>query len=257
VEPESPAHRHISVEISLPGRGRPIALSVAPVWAWMAGILLLALLSAGVVAVVTYVEAMNRLKDYKSLEVEVEALRRQNAAVKELEQELGQLRELQRQMLHLAGIQPALGVSDSLAENLPGGEDANGALATPSGDVLVFWPLEGKVLRDFGPKHPGVDIAAPRKRPIVAAGDGVVAFAGRDKLLGNRLVLDHADSLRTVYADNELNLVAAGDSVEAGQVIALVGAGAEGAEPHLHFEVWKAGKPIPPREAIPELFPND
>jgi murein DD-endopeptidase MepM/ murein hydrolase activator NlpD len=257
VESEPSEHRHISLEISLPGRDRPIALSVAPVWAWMAGVLLLALLSAGVVAVVTYVEAMNRLKDYTSLEVEVEALRRQNAAVKELEQELSQLRELQRQMLHLAGIQPALGVSDSLAENLPGGEDANGALGPGSGDVLVFWPLEGKILKDYGPEHPGVDIGAPRKRPIVAAGDGVVTFSGRDKTLGNRLVLDHADSLRTIYADNELNLVAVGDSVEAGQVIALVGAGPEGAKPHLHFEVWKAGKPVPPREAIPELFPND
>ena len=257
MEPGPPEHRHISLEITLPGRGRPIALSVAPIWAWLAGVLLVALLGAGVVAVVTYIEAMNRLKDYSSLEVEVEALRRQNAAVKELEQELTQLRELQRQMLHLAGIQPALGVSDSLAESLPGSAGASGALSGPTADVLVFWPLEGKILKDFGPRHPGVDISAPRKRPIVASGDGVVSFSGKDKSLGNRLVLDHADSLQTVYADNELNLVAEGDSVEAGQVIALVGAGSEGPDPHLHFEVRKAGKPMPPREAIPELFPND
>ena len=58
----------------------------------------------------------------------------------------------------------------------------------------------------------------------------------------------------TVYANTELNLVEAGDTVEAGQVIALVGAGFEGEEPHLHFEVLKYGDPVSPRDFYPDLF---
>ncbi len=253
-EPGGAGSRHITVVINLPRRPRPVVLSMAAGWAWVGGLLLVALLGAGVVAVVTYVSAMNRLKDYRSLSVEVETLRRQNAAVKELEGELTQLRELQQQMLHLAGIPAALEAADSLGTRLPGSE----ALARgTAGDVLVFWPLDGKIIRGFGAGHPGVDIGAPSKRTIVSAGDGEVIFSGRDPKLGNRIVIQHSDSLRTVYANNELNLVEKGNSVGAGQVIALVGAGPEGKVPHLHFEVWQGDVAVPPREAIPELFPND
>jgi len=53
-----------------------------------------------------YAQAMRRLHEYSALAVEVETLRRQNQAVKELESELRDLRALQEQMLHLAGIGP-------------------------------------------------------------------------------------------------------------------------------------------------------
>ncbi len=245
---------HVTISIPRGGGHSPITLGFAPIWLWIGGLLVVALLAAGAAAAVTYVQAMGKLREYSTLAVEVETLRKQNQAVKELETELKDLRGLQQQMLHLAGIQAAMGNRDTLSGGLPGA--APESLGADAGELL-FWPLDGPILRDFSSKHPGVDIEGRRRKPVVAAGDGVVTRAGRDKALGFRLVLTHGDSLRTVYANDDLILVALGDSVEAGQVIALVGTGPEGVKPHLHFEVWRGGRPVPPRSVIPQLFPND
>lgn len=244
---------HISIVIPRSRGRKPVVLSVAKAWAWVATILFVGLLGAAVVAVVTYAQAMRRLHEYSTLAVEVETLRRQNKAVKELEAELKDLRALQQQMLHLAGIRPALGTDGDISSELPGlGQALDGASTK-----LVFWPVDGEVVRDYDPTHPAVDIATARKRSIMAAGAGVVTEATRDKRLGLRLVIAHGDSLTTIYASNEVNLVAPGDSVEAGQVIALVGVCAESATPHLHFEVRKGSSPMRPRDAIPDLFPDE
>ena len=242
---------HISVIIPRSGGRKPVVLSVGRAWVWVGTILILALLAAAAVAVMTYARTMRRLHDYSTLAVEVETLRRQNQAVKELESELKDLRELQQQMLHLAGIRPALGTEGEEAADLPMDE---GGEAAP---ILIFWPVEGEILRGYDRDHRGVDIAAPRKRSVVAAGAGKVTQAARDRQLGLRIAIAHDDSLMTVYASNEVNLVAPGDSVEAGQVIALVGSSPENTTPHLHFEVWKGSTPMRPRDAIPDLFPDD
>ncbi len=244
---------HISIVIPRSRGRKPVVLSVARAWAWVATLLFMGLLGAAVVAVVTYAQAMRRLHEYSALAVEVETLRRQNQAVKELESELKDLRALQQQMLHLAGIRPALGTDGGLTSELPG----SGRAFDGDAPKLVFWPVEGEIVRVYDRTHAAVDIAAPRKRSVMAAGSGVVTEANRDKRLGLRLVIAHGDSLMTVYASNEVNLVAPGDSVEAGQVIALVGVCAESAVPHLHFEVRKGSLPMRPRDAIPDLFPDE
>jgi murein DD-endopeptidase MepM/ murein hydrolase activator NlpD len=98
-----------------------------------------------------------------------------------------------------------------------------------------------------------VDLRAPEGSAILAAGSGRVAGSTRDDAWGVRLVLEHSDSLRTVYANAGRSLVAVGDTVLAGQVIALVGAGFEGKDPHLHFEVRLNGTAVPPDRYIPTL----
>jgi murein DD-endopeptidase MepM/ murein hydrolase activator NlpD len=244
-----PGARGLSVIVARSGGKPPWRLDLSPAWIWIAGILLTGILVAGAVAVVTYIQAMGRINELSSLTVEVETLRRQNEAVQELEAELRELRELQQQMLHLAGIESALGVDEKLSRDLPGSEDG-------ADQPLLLWPIDGETLREFGPDHPGVDLSSAWKGTVAAAGDGVVIEEGRTDSWGHRLVIEHSDSLRTVYANNEMNLVTVGDRVEAGQVVALVGRGPEGKEPHLHFEVWMGGKPVPPRDRIPDLFPQ-
>nr|MDQ2721976.1 M23 family metallopeptidase [Actinomycetota bacterium] len=69
------------------------------------------------------------------------------------------------------------------------------------------WPLAGwpRVARPFqppasqyGPGHRGVDLAAAVGTPVLAAGDGVVVFAG--ELAGRGVVsVQHPDGLRTTY----------------------------------------------------------
>ncbi len=104
------------------------------------------------------------------------------------------------------------------------------------------WPVHGPVIRPFsppsdpyGPDHRGIDIGAPFGSDLVAARDGVVAFAG---WVGGSLFIsiDHDDGVRTTYSWLSEIAVRKGDPVARGQVIGRTGHGhPDVAEPHLHF----------------------
>jgi len=198
-------------------------------------------------ASVTYLVSIKRIRDYERLVVQVAYLRDQNRTLGELEGELRELLDYQEQMLSLAGIRLGLGGGEEGEVPSWGGDEAARIL-------FLRWPVEGDVISPFKDSHPGVDIGAGRRRAVMAAADGVVVSTDRDPLLGPRLVIAHNDSLQTVYANNELILAAVGDTVEAGQAIALVGSGFEGDVPHLHFEVHENGRPVNPQEVIAETF---
>lgn len=113
-------------------------------------------------------------------------------------------------------------------------------------DPLAFdrdrfrWPVKGPVISGFGMRdgnrHDGVDIKAPAGTPIHAAADGEVVYNGNLRGYGNLMILRHADRFYTTYAHNQKNLIAVGKKVQAGEVIALVGATGRATGPHLHFE---------------------
>jgi len=222
---------------------------------WTLTLLLVGLIGLGIWGGWSVARALVRLNAYASLMVEVEYLRTQNTRLTQLESELTELLDYQEKMLRLAGIEPALRREGSEGDNSYelGALDSTG---TGTGQELIFQPVGGKVIRGFSAEHPGIDIEAELRQTVLAAGAGVVVEAGLDPRLGYRLVIDHGDSLRTVYANNGSNLVTRGDSVEAGQVISLVGAGFEGEAAHLHFEVLEQGKPVSPRRHFPDSFAN-
>jgi murein DD-endopeptidase MepM/ murein hydrolase activator NlpD len=93
-------------------------------------------------------------------------------------------------------------------------------------------PLNGRRAR-----HEGLDFAAPRGTPILAAGPGVVVFAGWHPAYGNQVDIDHGDGLVTRYAHARKLFVKAGDIVHQGDKIAEVGSTGRSTGPHLHFEV--------------------
>ena len=252
---DPPASPRLHLTLARPGGKGLASVSFHPIWIWVGAILVLAFLALEVLAVVTYVKTVERLKDYSALMVEVDYLRSQNEKLKELDVELRDLLGFQQKMLQLAGIEPALRRDSEVGDNHYG-LDVLDSLGSGIGPKLVFWPVEGETVRGYDALHPGVDVGTARRRTVLAAAGGHVLGAGEDEIWGHRLVIRHNDSLQTVYANNELNLVETGDSVEAGQVIALVGAGFEGSEPHLHFEVLKHGEPVSPREYFPDLFAN-
>ncbi|AOB32456.1 hypothetical protein AKI39_19600 [Bordetella sp. H567] len=103
-------------------------------------------------------------------------------------------------------------------------------------------PVTGRYLR-----HDGLDFAAPRGTPILAAAGGVVLAAGADAGYGQRVDIDHGDGLTSRYAHASEVLVKAGDLVERGQLIARVGSSGVSTGPHLHFEVRLAGQAMDPR----------
>jgi len=97
--------------------------------------------------------------------------------------------------------------------------------------------------------HAGVDFAAPRGTPILAAGSGTVERANRYGSYGNYIRIRHSDGYKTAYAHlkNFARGVKTGAYVKQDQVIGYVGTTGSSTGPHLHYEVHLHGKKINPR----------
>lgn len=93
----------------------------------------------------------------------------------------------------------------------------------------------------WGTQHAGIDLAAPMRTPEYAAMDGVVLEAGPASGFGLAVYIQHANGDVTVYGHMDEILVEAGQTVRAGDTIALVGNRGQSTGPHLHFEVHKGG----------------
>jgi len=97
--------------------------------------------------------------------------------------------------------------------------------------------------------HTGVDFAAPRGTPILAAGSGKVERANRYGGYGNYIRIRHTDGYKTAYAhlSKFARGVKSGAYVKQDQVIGYVGTTGRSTGPHLHYEVHHHGKKINPR----------
>jgi murein DD-endopeptidase MepM/ murein hydrolase activator NlpD len=85
--------------------------------------------------------------------------------------------------------------------------------------------------------HSGVDLAATRGTPVLAVGEGTIAFADQQGTYGNLIVINHPQGLQTRYAQLDSITVAVGQRVRVGDRIGTVGATGTATTPHLHFEV--------------------
>ncbi len=94
--------------------------------------------------------------------------------------------------------------------------------------------------------HEGIDLAAPRGTPILAAAKGRVTRAGWVTGYGQMVELDHGYGYVTRYGHASKLLVRVGQVVERGDVIALVGSTGISTAPHVHYEVRVNGKPQNP-----------
>ncbi len=94
--------------------------------------------------------------------------------------------------------------------------------------------------------HPGFDFAVPEGTPVFAAADGVVEKSGRKRGLGKRIVINHNNDYKTVYAHLEDLDVRKGKTVKKGQKIGTVGMTGKTLISHLHYEVEYKNKPVNP-----------
>jgi len=101
-----------------------------------------------------------------------------------------------------------------------------------------FHPILGLARR-----HEGTDYAADYGTPVLAAGDGTVAQAGRSGGYGNLIELRHANGITTRYGHLSAILVRPGSRVSQGQVIGRVGSTGLSTGPHLHYEFRVNGQP--------------
>lgn len=98
--------------------------------------------------------------------------------------------------------------------------------------------------------HEGVDVAAPRGTPILAAAKGRIARAGWASGYGQMIELDHGYGFTTRYGHASKLLVRVGQEVERGDVIALVGSSGIATSSHVHYEVRVNGQPQNPMNYV-------
>ncbi len=121
--------------------------------------------------------------------------------------------------------------------------------------ALMRTPIDGARLSSgFGKRrhpilgynkmHRGVDFAAPRGTPIYAAGNGVIALAGRNGAYGNYIRVRHNARYSTAYAHMKslARGMRRGKRVSQGQVIGYVGTTGRSTGPHLHYEILIGGR---------------
>jgi murein DD-endopeptidase MepM/ murein hydrolase activator NlpD len=94
--------------------------------------------------------------------------------------------------------------------------------------------------------HKGVDFAGREGAEVVAVASGVVIWSGERYGYGQLVEVNHGNGYVTRYAHNVDNLVAVGDTVRRGQVIARMGDTGRATGPNLHFEVLLNDKPVNP-----------
>jgi len=86
--------------------------------------------------------------------------------------------------------------------------------------------------------HRGVDYAARTGTPILATGDGKVAFKGRKGGYGRTVILSHGGKYTTLYAhmSRYKKGLRTGQRVRQGQTIGYIGSSGLATGPHLHYE---------------------
>ncbi len=120
----------------------------------------------------------------------------------------------------------------------------------------LLWPVKGKVISTFGPKpdglhNDGLNIAAAKGTTVVAADNGVVAYAGNElRGFGNLLLVKHSDGFITAYAHLDRIDVERGVAVKRGQAIGTVGQTGSVTSPQLHFELRKGSQAVDPRDRL-------
>lgn len=145
--------------------------------------------------------------------------------------------------------------SDERYYNEKGNEVEGFLLARPVRNARVS---SGFTKRRFHPilkryrAHLGIDYAARRGTPIMAAGSGKIIFAGYTRGYGNLTKIRHKDGYMTLYAHQKSfkRGMGRGKYVKKGQVIGYVGTTGLSTGPHLHFGLYKNGRAINPARVV-------
>ena len=116
-----------------------------------------------------------------------------------------------------------------------------------------FPPVKGIITNHFelARGHFGIDLVADPNQAIKATLDGMVIFSSWTLETGYTIGVQHSNNLISVYKHNSTLLKSEGQSVKAGEVLAIIGStGTLSTGTHLHFELWFNGNPVNPIDYI-------
>ncbi|WP_345887975.1 murein hydrolase activator EnvC family protein [Shewanella algae] len=185
----------------------------------------------------------------------------QKAQSKRLNQEQDQrqqtLKELQRTISSKASELEQLQIEEASLKRVV--EQALAAMRdSPSMDGLaksrgsLNWPTKGRIKNSFGSQRSGnvrwkgVMLSAPEGQSISAVAAGKVIYADWLRGFGMVLVVDHGKGFMSLYGHAQALLKDAGDTVKAGEAVALVGRSGGQTEPGLYFEIRHKGQAVDP-----------
>jgi len=265
------SQRHVTIVVHTDGdlnsRQYRLPLRAVQVGKWAA--IAVAILAVGFFAFAGPI--MSNAARVPGLKREVARLRSENSRVQELAVALNHAEANYQELRQILGAKapPAPRSGGTSTATLSSGMRAVTIRATPPAappryetgpSAPSHWPLDvpGFVTRgqvrpgDVAESHPGVDIAVPAGTPVRASGGGTVAAAGYDPDYGLFVLLRHPSGYETMYGHASRLIVAEGDDIQAGQVIALSGNSGRSTAPHLHFEIRRDKKSLDPLTLVKE-----
>ena len=126
-----------------------------------------------------------------------------------------------------------------------------------NGILLAVTPVQGRVTSRYGHvsrirsgAHTGTDIACAYGTPIKAVASGTVTFAEWNGSYGKLIKVSHGNGVETWYAHCSELYGTVGQQVNAGDVIAAVGATGNSTGNHLHLEVRLNGNALNPQKYL-------
>lgn len=218
-------------------------------------VLLILLLFFGIFS---YSKILQSALNSETLKMENQKLKIQLEKVNELEAELNVLKNYNKKVR--STLEGYVNISEN--KGTMNEMDPSGRFGDPKVSIFTSYPtktpVSGFISQQFNPPvHSGIDIVAPQGTPVLATADGFVIFSGWTAGDGYMIILQHSGGFFSYYKHNQRNLVSLADYVKQGDAIALLGnSGEKSSGPHLHFEIWRNGKPIDPLEFLSDLNQN-
>ena len=152
-----------------------------------------------------------------------------------------QIKDRERQLSVLEGI---ISTRNLRRQILPGGRPVM------QGWISSYFGMRTDPFTGRNAFHRGIDFAAPAGSEVVAVAAGVVTYAKERFGYGRTVEINHGNGYVTRYAHNDNLKVKAGDTVQKGDPIALIGSTGRSTGPHLHFEVLSQGRAVDPMSFV-------
>lgn len=114
-------------------------------------------------------------------------------------------------------------------------------------------PVDGMLTSMFQPEsgHFGIDIAANAGTPIRTVADGIVTSSEWTINYGYVMSVQHADGYLSIYKHLSSPIRKTGDIIRKGDILGGVSdSGVISSGPHLHFELWRNGRPLNPMNYV-------